>query len=588
MTSIARLACLSVLALLPLLMLPLHAQAETLIQVTTTADDADANGNCTLREAIIAANTDAGRDGCAGGSGSDVILLAPGTYALSLTGSNEDAAFTGDLDVTGSVNLRGAGVDASIIAGVAAGEPDRVFHVLGSGSLGLFNVTVRGGRCAYGGGIFNDGTLIIADSRLQDNVASEGELACGHGSGTGISGGGGAIYNRGTLVIARTIVSGNRVVGYGGDLGDVAFPGGGLFNEGRATILKSRVNSNSAAGGGGIHNHGELTLTDSELSHNGARFWGAGLENLGTATLERVTVASNADGGIINGDWRGGDATLTIRNSTLASNRSSRVSGAIHNFGGPIEIRSSTIAGNPGGGIGGDTATVRLFATIVANGASADCEGSVVSLGHNLDGDNTCGLGLTELPATDPHLGPLADNGGLTPTRPLLVDSPAIDQIGKAECGSLTDQRGTARPEPAKGRCDIGAYQVLAGRRDQTARRGGLPTAGVVGNAGCAVAYDTQVGRVAGDRRPHSQRVCRTGLLREWPLCLCDLWGGERGGRPAFTGRRGSYPRVVLLSAAAMRRNGAEVAHETAMYGERLEIATSRRLDRRVRLFCHE
>src|SRR5512132_2086799 len=70
-----------------------NADAAT-ITVTTVADGVANDGNCTLREAIIAANTDTAVDACAAGSGSDVIVLAAGTYTLSVTGAGEDGSLT--------------------------------------------------------------------------------------------------------------------------------------------------------------------------------------------------------------------------------------------------------------------------------------------------------------------------------------------------------------------------------------------------------------------------------------------------------------------------------------------------------------
>ena len=55
-------------------------------------------------------------------------------------------------------------------------------------------------------------------------------------------------------------------------------------------------------------------------------------------------------------------------------------------------------------------------------------------------------------------LGPLAQNGGYTPTHALLVGSPAIDAGTNTGCPA-TDQRGISRPQPAGGTCDIGAYE---------------------------------------------------------------------------------------------------------------------------------
>jgi hypothetical protein len=62
-------------------------------------------------------------------------------------------------------------------------------------------------------------------------------------------------------------------------------------------------------------------------------------------------------------------------------------------------------------------------------------------------------------------IGPLRDNGGVTPTHALLNGSPTIDHGDPAGCKdsqgqALTaDQRGY--PRAAGGRCDIGAYEFV-------------------------------------------------------------------------------------------------------------------------------
>jgi CSLREA domain-containing protein len=82
------------------------AKAAT-ITVDRTADDIDINGNCTLREAIIAANTDTAVDNCTAGSGSDTIFLLSGSYMLSIPGAGENAGATGDLDITDDLTITG-------------------------------------------------------------------------------------------------------------------------------------------------------------------------------------------------------------------------------------------------------------------------------------------------------------------------------------------------------------------------------------------------------------------------------------------------------------------------------------------------
>ncbi|NIM52595.1 MAG: CSLREA domain-containing protein, partial [Gemmatimonadales bacterium] len=96
------------------------------ITVNTTDDELNADGDCSLREAITAANTDAVVDTCTAGSGTDTITVPAGTYTLSIAGTGEDAAATGDLDVTDDLTINGAGADSTIIDG---GGIDRVLHV---------------------------------------------------------------------------------------------------------------------------------------------------------------------------------------------------------------------------------------------------------------------------------------------------------------------------------------------------------------------------------------------------------------------------------------------------------------------------
>ena len=88
------------------------ASANT-IPVNTTQDGFGANGRCGLRDAIQAAQTDAG-PAVAPGSGADVVALPAGRYDLTLAGAGEDANHTGDLDVGsagGALTIQGAGSD---------------------------------------------------------------------------------------------------------------------------------------------------------------------------------------------------------------------------------------------------------------------------------------------------------------------------------------------------------------------------------------------------------------------------------------------------------------------------------------------
>ena len=98
------------------------------------------------------------------------------------------------------------------------------------------------------------------------------------------------------------------------------------------------------------------------------------------------------------------------------------------------------------------------------------CDGSgpLLSQGFNLVG-TTSGLSnflSTDLLNVNPHLGPIQDNGGLTPTHALLSSSPAID--AGTSGGYLLDQRGQPRSidnpvitnRPGGDGTDIGALEV--------------------------------------------------------------------------------------------------------------------------------
>src|SRR3990172_12560377 len=135
--------------------------------VTKTADTADGtcDADCSLREAITAANAAAG---------ADAIAVPAGTYLITIVGSGEDAAATGDLEITDDLTLTGAGAASTIIDG---GANDRVLHIVGSTVVvDLVDVTIRNGAESLmgGGGIRNEGDLLVVDSSVTQNAVSGG------------------------------------------------------------------------------------------------------------------------------------------------------------------------------------------------------------------------------------------------------------------------------------------------------------------------------------------------------------------------------------------------------------------------------
>ncbi len=496
-----------------------QAASATTITVTTTSDELTVDGNCSLREAITAANTDTAVDACPAGSGADTITLPTGTYTLSIPGVGEDANATGDLDITADLTISGAGAATTIVDG---GRLDRVFHIL-AGTVAISGLTIQNGApvsvAGAGGGILNFGTLTLNSSTVSLNslpplsgsapgagIANFGTLTVNSSTvssngGGGWGGPGGGIFNVGTLslnnstvsrnqnsgiqsglgnflaataTVNNSIISGNGGFGINVDVGPltvnnstvsdnaasgIAVGGNNLGGGGKMTVNNSTVSGNS---GGGIFNAGPASIVNnSTVSGNSGSFSGGfgGIQNNNTLTVNYSTISGNA--GAIGGI--GSSGTLTVNNSTISGNSGSEAGGIDSN--GTLTVNNSTISGN-GGGFGGMFNTSGSLATlknaIVANNSPDNCStrgGGISSAGHNLSSDATCSGASGDLINTDPLLGPLANNGGPTQTQALLPGSPAID-AGSSDCPPpATDQRGVARPQGAA--CDIGAFELV-------------------------------------------------------------------------------------------------------------------------------
>ena len=496
--------------------------AGTTIVVNTTVDGIVTDGLCSLREAIVAANTDADCAGCPGGSGADVIefdpsLPVPSVFELTNTGANEDGAVTGDLDIDGQLTINGAGSGITIVDGQGA---DRIFQILPGARITIAGLSIRNGNPgaqADGGGILVDGTgrLTLDDSSIFSNTALSGggivvrgllaatDCSISGNQGGGVSTGGGLLVFRnvqvsgnaggyaitvsdvGTMTYDGGTVSDNQgggirnVAGSRATLTDVLIAnntgGGGIRNHGtsrtRLILSNSTVVSNTATSGAGIYNEGigaVASIDNASVRHNRATSGGGGVINNGIMDIENSTIDHNqarSGGGIDN---LGGN--LHVTNSTISHNAAGDNGGGLYNRG-PATLRNVTLLSNSatdartGGNIFNDEAGLAIHNTIVANaGAGGNCvnsSGFVTSLGHNLESSNSCAFTAAgDITNTDPLLAPLADNGGATWTHAPLPGSPVIN-AGDNTGAPPTDQRGVSRPQGDV--CDIGSYEVVLG-----------------------------------------------------------------------------------------------------------------------------
>ena len=470
--------------------------------VNTTTDAVDvAPGNrlcdtatpkqCSLRAAIMEANAD---------KGTDLIgFRVNGGFALTLTGPGENAAKTGDLDITDDLTILGRGTSNTVVSN-PRGSTDRVFEVYNAKHPGvtvaISGMKITGGRPpapADGGGVlvgdYLDGTparLVLADSIIRSNVV--GALSIGGGIGNdgtlvlvgsqvtrnrASSGGGAGSGNTAVASLARSTVAGNVAADNGGGLllapdtvtsfddvrvasNTAGINGGGVWNGGTATGAKVVLDRNSATPwGGGLYGGPDSStkLTDSTVSANHAGSGGGIFVNSGTLTVAGSTLNANDAAGFGGGGIENALGSVSLTNSTISDNTGNFFGGGVRTGGGTTLLTYVTVAGNTAGTGGALFGPATARDTILDGG----CYGVVTSLGHNLDSGSSCGLtGPGDLSAVAPLLGLLATNGGPTSTRALLGGSPAID-AASATCAA-TDQRGVTRPQgPA---CDIGAYEA--------------------------------------------------------------------------------------------------------------------------------
>lgn len=181
-------------------------------------------GQCTLRAAIMEANAL---------PGADTIVVPAGTYNLIRPG-NDDTAINGDLDITASLTISGAGYANTIIDGVGFMTPDRIFHITGTVDVAIKGVTLMRGKPqadnhnGAGGSLYNyNGRVTLTGVRVYTNTA--------YSVGGGIV----SLGSTHALTLAQSILEGN-----------VGAYGGGLYMEGAPlTLIGTQLQDNQAIGG---------------------------------------------------------------------------------------------------------------------------------------------------------------------------------------------------------------------------------------------------------------------------------------------------------------------------------------------------
>ena len=402
----------------------------------------DGQGQCTLRAAIQVA------DAATAGS---TIMVPAGNYQLTVTGVDESAeevngsytvvhtpdASKGDLNITQSMTIIGAGAGQTVIGWAPGANEDRVFHIevpaaaQSNMTVTLQGMTVENGyvptplvldasvptaviRFARMGG----GIAIGAGAEIQviDSTATEGEEdggGCGGGGGggskgcAGPEGHGGPGESESGATIQMVTLSDVQVMNNvaGGE-------GGGIYNTGPITLDHVTVTGNtSTANGGGIYNDAVMLMTDSEIGSAAApnsAADGGGLFETGfhTSEIERSAFVGNSasSGGGIAGRRM---VLEVITRSTIAGNTATD-GGAGIMTNGRVNLINDTVAdntvtgkvGKAGAGLSGfgpasalpasggaNAANFSLTNTIVAANTYAGATATLLNCGGKGEGD---------------------------------------------------------------------------------------------------------------------------------------------------------------------------------------------------------
>ncbi|MGI0485866.1 Ig-like domain-containing protein [Pantanalinema rosaneae CENA516] len=247
--------------------------------VTSVLDIVDPNdGVMTLREAIQAANDNAGAD-------TIEFNLGSGSQTITLT--------NGQLEILDDLTINGTGADKLRISGNYA---SRVFQVglyatsfwdapnmiPNSPTVTLKDMTIAYGQADNGGGILNTGNLTVMNSVLDNNFSSNF---------------GGGIDNIGALKVINTVLQYNYAV-----------VGGGIMNRSytktleviNSTIKDNSASMSSAVGyarvGGGIYSDfSNIIISGSNILDNHALYSSGGIYigTNGNATVRNTTIAGN-------------------------------------------------------------------------------------------------------------------------------------------------------------------------------------------------------------------------------------------------------------------------------------------------------
>ena len=399
-----------------------------MIVVTTAEDEMNDDGDCSLREAVEAANTNAAVDGCAAGDADGDTITFDGAYTIVLS--------MGELLVSDDVQIDASDVGGVTVDGDGASRIFDVDAASGTGdaqAVAFVSLVLQNGDSGMGGSSAPDAGGAVDLKSGSEALFVDTDVT---GSVAGINGGG--IHGAGmtTITITTTddgasLISGNRAEG-----DDAGMGGGGVWGAG-ATVISGNVTitDNAATGtagsGGGVFNFGgTLEITGATISNNTANRAGGGVEDFGDddeetdVTLTGVTLAGNSidvaapgnGGGLHSG---GGDVVVmggSVTGNTAVEGGGLWASGTLDVSGGTV-VDGNTATGDDaeqgGGGLYNEGGTITISDDVtISNNAASGTSGSGGGILNNGDATLTVSNSAINRNSANRAGGGIEVNGG--------------------------------------------------------------------------------------------------------------------------------------------------------------------------------
>lgn len=373
--------------------------------VTKVADtnDGACDADCSLREAIAAANASADNDVI------EFAALFQTAQTITLSGADLIITNNGTLTIngTGAAKLTVSGNNTSRVFTNNTGAVTTINDVRVTGGTGVS--TIQTGR---GGGIYNNGgTLTLNRVIITGNSAA-------NGGGTNNAG-------TATLNINNSVISNNTATGSGGGMQNFS----GNFLNVRNTAISGNACNSTLTGGGAIQANGTLTFTNVTFTDNaapggdgGALFYnGQGL------TLNNVTISRNSAGGGGSGGLHKSTSTLNanVRNTIIAGNTGSAspdATGAFNSQGSNI----IAVVGTSTGWIGSDHQNVNPLLSPAGFYGGPGLTLIPLSGSPAIDGGHNCVIDLS-CSAANPPVAITTDQRGATRPFNTTVDIGAVE-----------------------------------------------------------------------------------------------------------------------------------------------------------------